>query len=211
MYGRPKANQAPDGFTTSEMTIAAGIAQRDWDKVVRTGLAPAPARGSPGRSGASIYNQEAFRHTALIGAFHNAGMPLGGSVRLTAAIVDRTSDPVPYPAVESRRLLRGPQLSLESGRAGKIGRVISAWRRFWQHHLWIKSDTYIRGTKIRGDHFFEIVDREYVFMGVEGAPKYIPLLQDSKETDVESMFRIVGWENDAPVVARSRGISEELA
>src|SRR5713226_5571403 len=83
---RPKANQPPDGFTTTECAVACGLSPREWEFLVKRHYAPDPPRHTSGRNSATIYDQTGLRHAALIGVFRNDGLPLLVAAQLAKEI-----------------------------------------------------------------------------------------------------------------------------
>jgi hypothetical protein len=141
----------------------------------------------------TIYDQGGLRHAALIGVFRNDGLPLLVAAQLAQEIKNELGSR--YSALPSNLFgfCEGRYFPWKRDEEKKYGSSIHNGGDFLLHHLLLTTDVYKRNTAIRGDFYFEIVNRQYVFMGVLGSPKLISPFDDNT-ADVESIYRIVGWD-----------------
>jgi hypothetical protein len=209
---RPKNDSPADGFTSTEVSVSNGISARNFEMLRSRGLAPKPAVHFFNQAGSSYWNTDGFRRTAVIGAFAQCGIPLLLAAQLAEEVDHELSAryyhlPSNFEAfLEKEHNPRHPDFPWSKEFASSLGGTIYDGGDFWLHTLLMTTASYLRGSAMRSDFFVEVINRQYVFIGVVNG--IATLSMSGERQNAEPAYRLLDWaRNDSTAV---RPIHEEF-
>jgi hypothetical protein len=203
---RPKNHAAPDRFTSTEISVSNGISARNFEMLRSRGLAPEPAVHFFNQAGSSYWNTNGFRRTAVIGSFLQCGVPLLLAAQLAQEVDHELSAryyhlPSNFEAfLEKAHNPRHPHFPWSNEFASSLGGTIYDGGDFWLHTLLTTTPSYLRGRAMRGDFFIEIINRQYVFIGVVDGISTLSM--SGERQDVEPAYRLHEWARSESAAVR---------
>lgn len=204
---RRSKDTPPNRFDTGDFAVGAGLTRRNISLLEEKGLLPAPTNEAE-RGGLRLWDTISLKRVALVGAFHRAGVELLLAGRLVDAVAGELEARYgEFPSRLDEYLTRPLNTNHPHSPWGKVkgepGEDVHD--DFWLHHRLVTGTSiYQRNKAMRFDWFIEVVDREFLFLGVEGLKT---VSMDGATVDAEPLYRIRGWARGAD--AMTVGVVEE--
>lgn len=207
---RPRKDTPPDRFTSTEMSVAAGISARNFGVLVEAGLAPEAASVTHGKQTARLWDSFGLGEVAVIGAVHACGVELMMSAKIAHLVVDEFVGPRGILPSRLQDYLNRP-LNPNPGRYPWTDAEKEIELRidddFWLHHLLrTKTEIFASRAAINGDLVMEIVDRRYVFTDFAWTEKYklsrVTPWGKTEAGQPDMSLEIEGWERGKEAVVK---------
>lgn len=203
---RPRKDTPPNRFTTAELAVGAGLTARNVSLLEAKGLLP-EGEGRAGQGGVMLRDTRGLKWVAVIGAFVAGGVELLLAARLVAAFADDLE--AAYGEIPSN-LVTAYRKADQTERAAlrdrdSDGEWIDIRDDFWMHHVLATcAKSYEPGKALTCDFVFEIVDRQFGFIGTKGLKT---LAESGPATETYPALRIIGWDKGG--AAQIAWIAEE--